>query len=378
LKTLIMRIDQNQAHSIKQIAQQLTIIDYTIGMWTLIGIISLAWAARPNEAITELRVLFIEPLLFYIILRSTTKHRETVICLTNTLIAAGVVVALISLFQFVQGQSIITAEDGVRRLAGIYGSPNNLGLFLGRIIPIALAQFLILPGRTNRISSGFALGIIGATAILSQSAGAIFLGIPSAILTVAVLTYRRKAWPVVIVGLSGLIAIFSLAQQSARFSKLLDFSTGTNFIRLRVWQSTINILKDHPITGLGLDQFLYAFRGKYISPDAWQEPNLSHPHNIILDFWVRLGLSGVFLLVIIQIAFWKSALKAYYMFQNQDKKLYAIVIGVMGTMVNLLAHGLVDNSVFVIDLAYVFVFILGITVSLSELNLGAVRSEENI
>ena len=32
----------------------------------------------------------------------------------------------------------------------------------------------------------------------------------------------------------------------------------------------------------------------------------------------------------------------------------------MGSMINLLAHGLVDNSVFVNDLAYVFVLLLGI------------------
>ena len=55
------------------------------------------------------------------------------------------------------------------------------------------------------------------------------------------------------------------------------------------------MIHDHPITGLGLDQFLYAYRGRYILPDAWQEPNLSHPHNILLDFWVRLGIFGVLL-----------------------------------------------------------------------------------
>jgi hypothetical protein len=32
----------------------------------------------------------------------------------------------------------------------------------------------------------------------------------------------------------------------------------------------------------------------------------------------------------------------------------------MGSMANLLAHGLVDNSVFVQDLTYVFVLLLGL------------------
>jgi hypothetical protein len=37
----------------------------------------------------------------------------------------------------------------------------------------------------------------------------------------------------------------------------------------------------------------------------------------------------------------------------------------MGSMVNVLAHGLVDNSVFVQDLAYIFVLLLGLAIQLS-------------
>ena len=52
------------------------------------------------------------------------------------------------------------------------------------------------------------------------------------------------------------------------------------------------MIADRPITGVGLDNFLYSYRGKYISPDAWQDPNISHAHNLILDFSSRLGLPG--------------------------------------------------------------------------------------
>jgi hypothetical protein len=38
----------------------------------------------------------------------------------------------------------------------------------------------------------------------------------------------------------------------------------------------------------------------------------------------------------------------------------ALVVGAMGSMANTLAHGLVDNSVFVNDLSLVFVLLLGI------------------
>jgi putative inorganic carbon (HCO3(-)) transporter len=95
-------------------------------------------------------------------------------------------------------------------------------------------------------------------------------------------------------------------------------------------------------------------------PDAWQEPNLSHPHNILLDFWVRLGLLGVVLLVALQTAFWRQAIKWYRQFQETDKLYLALIVGTIGSMVNLLGHGLIDNSVFVQDLSNVFVLLLAL------------------
>ena len=47
----------------------------------------------------------------------------------------------------------------------------------------------------------------------------------------------------------------------------------------------------------------------------------------------------------------------------------------IGSMINLLAHGLVDNSVFVNDLAYVFMFLLALNANLSTLELE--RKDDN-
>ena len=55
------------------------------------------------------------------------------------------------------------------------------------------------------------------------------------------------------------------------------------------------MIRDHPFTGVGLDQFLYEYRGRYILPAAWQEPDLNHPHTWLLDWWTRLGLVGMLL-----------------------------------------------------------------------------------
>jgi O-antigen ligase len=352
---------QSAAHfANRSLRSRLTPLDYGVGALLLLGLISVIWAEQRGAAITEWRTLLFEPALFYLILRTTAHDRLTLLRLVDTLLIAGVVVAVIGLFQFANGQAIITAEDGARRLASVYGSPNNVGLFLGRCIPFLLAFTLIRVDSRRRVAAGISLIVLLIATTLSQSAGALLLGIPTAVAAVLLLIYGRRGLIVLLrlatVGLAG----FALALRSERFAHVLDFSEGTSFFRIRVWTSALEMIHDHPITGLGLDQFLYAYRGRYILPDAWQEPNLSHPHNFLLDFWVRLGIFGVIIFLWVQAFFWKRAVQLYRTFKERDPLMFALIVGIMGSMINLLAHGLVDNSVFVSDLSYVFVLLLGL------------------
>jgi hypothetical protein len=335
-------------------------LDYAVLAWAGLGLLALSWSDIRTTALTELRTLFIEPALFYVVFRTAGLDVRDRLRLIDALLLAGLLVAGIGLAQFVMGEGIITAEEGTRRLASVYGSPNNVGLFLGRCIPFALAFLVIAVDRRRRIAAGVVLLVMLLAALLSQSAGALFIGIPAAVAAVLLLAWGRRAL-LPLAGLAGIGGLgFVVALQSARFARLLDFTQGTNFYRIRVWQSAVNVIRDHPLTGLGLDQFLYAFRGHYIYPDAWQEPNLSHPHNVILDFWVRLGILGVILFVWMQVAFWRAILPLYRFYRQHDRVTFALIIGTMGCMVNLLAHGLVDNSVYVQDLSYVFVLLLGL------------------
>lgn len=362
-----MRQSQISNYPSVPIWASMTALDWGMVAWLVLGILSLSWTRYLDPASTELRTVMVEPALFYLVIRLRPARRKTALLLVDALLAAGIAVALIGLLQYVRGEAVITAEDGVRRLAGVYGSPNNLGLFLGRCLPFALAYALAPLDRRRRSIAVVALTIMALALLLSMSAGALFVGLPLSIITVLLLTGgRRTLRPLVmLIAVGG--ATFVLALRSARFARLVDFSGGTNFIRLRVWHSALNMLRDYPITGIGLDQFLYLFRGAYISPDAWEEPNLSHPHNILLDFWLRLGVMGVVLLIYLQALFWGLARRLYLQFRDSDALLLALIIGIMGSMVNLMGHGLVDNSVFVNDLAYVFVLLLALVNMLSRL-----------
>lgn len=333
-------------------------LDWGMVLLFVVGTLAVTWSVYRAEALREWRTLFLEPMLFYVMLRTSVLSREAIGRLVGVFVLVGVVVALLGIVMYVSGEGVITAEGGIWRLAGVYGSPNNVGLFLGRVVPFVVAFWLMTTRNFVRVTLGLILLILLAVVALSQSAGTIFLGIPAGIGMVLLLWHwRRGSLIIVATAVAGLLATIPLSQHP-RFSRLLDFSSGTSFFRLRLWQSALQMIADHPLRGLGLDQFLYAYRGRYILPDAWQEPNLSHPHNILLDFWTRLGIGGVFAIGWIQVAFWRSAWRVYQATDDTLRK--ALSMGAMGSMAALLAHGLVDNSVFVPDLAYVFALLVAL------------------
>jgi len=358
---------QQQDSTLEKIQSSLLPIDYGVVALLILGVISLTWAGNRSFAFTEYRTMFIEPALFYLLLRTMPLNRKIIIRLIDTLLLAGLLVCVIGLWGYITGNTVITAEEGTRRLASVYGSPNNVGLFLGRCVPFALAFVLIPINRNRRLFASVTLLIMLITVALTVSIGAILIGVPIAIAVVILLSFGKRAFlPIAALTAIGVGIVSILVNVSARFASLLDLTQGTNFIRLRVWESGINIIRENPIRGIGLDQFLYLYRGQFIRPDAIWDQDLSHPHNFLLDFWIRLGFFGVLIFLFVQYHFWSMCLKTYRHFRNTDRVIvFAIIVGCMGSMANLLAHGLVDNSVFVLDLVYVFMLILGVVSHLS-------------
>lgn len=262
------------------------------------------------------------------------------------------------------------ATEGVRRvMSPVYGSPNNLSLFLDRVWPILLAV-TVLPElasspratiRLRRWLYGLGWVIVSIALYLTYSNGALLVGLPVSVVTMTFLyglhrQRHRQRMVAIAIGSVLLIALSLLPlSQTARFQNVLEFSPGTTaFFRIKLWQSSLNMLRDHWLLGVGLDNFLYVYRTRYILPEAWQEPNLSHPHNIVLDYATKLGVGGIVILVWLQVAFWRQAWRLYRQWPAP------FVLGLMGSMAVFLSHGLIDNSYFLVDLAFVFFLTVGL------------------
>ncbi len=336
-------------------------LDYALVFFVAVAFASLLIAEVRGVALREFRVVVLEPALYYLMLRTTCLGRRTRWRIADAFVLGGIVVALIGLYQYAFTDQIITAEAGLRRLKSVYGSPNNVGLYLGRVFPVLVAVVLFAREQPRRWLYGAGALIVGVAILLSFSKGALLFGVPASLLALGFLAGGRWLWAAV-----GTLAVVALAAmpvlRTPRFTSVFDLQSGTSFFRLNLWRSTVDMIRDHPWLGVGLDNFLYAYRGRYIRPAAWQEPDLSHPHNLVLDYWSRLGILGLTAGLWIQVAFWRLALPLRRLANLEER---ALALGLMASMVDFLIHGLVDNSYFLVDLAFAFCLTLALAVHLA-------------
>jgi putative inorganic carbon (HCO3(-)) transporter len=346
----------------------LALLDFSILLWMVAAMVASAAAADKSAALFELRAVFLLPALYYLLLRKAHLGEQARWRLVDGWILGAVGVALIGLVQYALGRDLVTAEGGLPRLQSVYFSPNNVGLYLGRMWPILVAVVIWGRGAGAQGSGGerkirrrlYATALIPVTLalVLSFSRGALLLGIPAALLVMGWRAGGRYRWAALALVVMGALALVPLLRVP-RFASLLDLREGSTFFRLELWKSALAMIRDHPLFGVGPGNFQAAYRTRYILPTAWAEPNLEHPHSIYLDHWTRLGLLGVLAGVALQIAFWESQ-ASQRVSEPANQRISNLQLGLTGSMAALLAHGLVDNTLFFPDLALVFFLTLAL------------------
>lgn len=349
-----------------RLRKRLVTADYAVAALVTVATASLFFTERVDVAVNEWRVVIVEPALFYVLLRAVGLREGEMQRVLDAFVLGGVVIALYGLATYRPEGNVVTVGGGLLRLKSIFGSPNNVALYLGRILPLLAAVALM--GRATprrRLTYGAALVPVGLAMALTFSKGALFLGLPAALLVLFVLWQRggaRPVWPwlvgLVVVAIAALAAALSVPALASR----LDVGSATSVFRINLWQASINMFLDHPLFGVGLDNFLYAYRGRYIFDAAWQEPNLNHPHNVVLDFATRLGTLG---LVAGGWLFWSLG-RLLRRLPSLDSGVWRpVAVGLTAAFADMLAHGLVDHSFFLVDLAFAFYLMLGIAVWLA-------------
>lgn len=237
------------------------------------------------------------------------------------------------------------------RLSGWYESPNQLAMYIApaTILLYGIIRFsregdsqrTTLRKKLRKKQYPVVFGmffVCGITLLLTQSLG----GIASVVLAGGSMeiknffqkekssgSFRKKILLVILV-----LSVFCIALSPLLLGKIGERSSLAS--RVMIWKSSLLMLKEHPIFGIGPGNF----QEKYLEHQRFFPPYLEwavpHPHNTVLAFWVFSGVMGMlgFFLVVSLVS---------YSFWNQGKVFFARNVGGMGAFISILFFGCVDT-----------------------------------
>lgn len=377
-------------------------VERAIALLLLAAAVATLAAHYRHVALRQYREVILEPIAYYVLAVVLLRETRGMVRALWALVGAGLLVAVLGLGQYVFRPDTLAGVDWstgkprpLHLITSVYGSPNNLGLLLDRAISVAvvLGVAALLLARARRSNALIGTPILAAVAVLAMAAALVLSSSRGGIITAVVVSagaaylwYGRRAPRLEIVGLAA-VAVGILAV-------LWKFRHGLSAIaRVNVWISALKMGRDHPLFGVGPDNFLYYYFDRqfvdrknpatlcipntivlpakhYINPNlsanAWQEPCLSHPHNVVLDAWLSTGLIGLIALAVIVVGFGLLAYRNVQRFKPGLPR--AVQVACMAIVVATLGHGLVDNSIFVPDLAVAFWLALAFTANLAALS----------
>lgn len=309
----------------------------------VVGSLSLLWMPfdlHRAEALRTWRWVIIEPVLLFGLARlAISRNGRGPLALSISIPATFVAAAAI--WQLINSSSSFSVDD-VHRATSTYLHPNNLALYLER------AFFLILlPGLSMRDRRRWFL--IGCSVVIAAGIAATFsrgsmLAVATGFAVALLARPIYRGWRTLAIGLAlATIAFGALATQ--RFTG--SGSSGLISTRRYLWQDSVRMARDFPVSGIGLDQFLWLHQQRYIDPRIWSERYLSHPHNVLLDAWLSLGIFGVGILAAFLVV------GAWVIVAARSGRLHldSWQLGALACLGAGLGHGLVDNGYFLADLA---------------------------
>jgi len=375
----------------------------------IISFIAVAVAGFSDSALGIWKAYFFEPALLFILILNVFAGGKGLSKILWPLAISALAVSALAIYQKFTGAWIFNefwATAGQRRVVSFFGYPNAVGLYLGPLILVMLGWL------SNKISDykkssqkilNFEFRIsnkllifnfqflkqffIGLTIVVSvlvvyfaKSKGAI-LGVAAGLAIFAFLAGGKKMkWAIIslvlifIIGVSAYAPLRDYALDKTIYSKSYQ-------IRRVGWQETKKMLFDgRIISGAGLANYKTAvapyhqegvFIEDYRDPEwlnrirasaefrqkNWQPLEVYlYPHNIFLNFWSELGLAGVLLFAWVIVKYFYIGIKnlKFKIKNSGEKKNKYLIIGLIGAMVVIIAHGLVDVPYFKNDLAVMF------------------------
>lgn len=208
----------------------------------------------------------------------------------------------------------------------------------------------------ERLALGVGAVLMFAALMATQSRGALVaFGAGLAVLAFCRARHVAKVIVVLAVLLTAFVVVYPPVQ--TRYISIL--SPASNDDRLDIWRTALSIMKDHPLVGVGVNNFRQAYMTYPHRGVAVQEQPFAH--NLFLEFGAASGIPGLLLAVWVVAVGISSGIRAWK--HEIPSRVAPVALAVFAALVG---HLQFDLSIYSVDMLPLFFIPYGVLSSVGE------------
>lgn len=293
--------------------------------WGLVQAVSVAWADSPSlasERLSRVAAQLFAMFAALVVIPPTARARAVVVvAMGRALVVLGAVSAIWILQQDIvrafwpeRVRMISNLSDWRGYLAAGLGNTNHVGDLLALALIVALVEFGEARRRAVALAFGAACVVMAAALVVCYSVGSNLGLIVGAGTTVGLLLWRegprvfrrRARWAWLFVAWGAMVAFYNVdVRANPHRPGILKNGFGSERwreggpTRLVIWAGGLEMVREHPLRGVGAGNFTYVFprmRSEWVDSREdlarYRGRWTNAAHNIVLQAWAETGAAG--------------------------------------------------------------------------------------
>jgi putative inorganic carbon (HCO3(-)) transporter len=275
-------------------------------------------------------------------------NRRTLTWLINAMLIVAALVTVYGILQKYFGyglfgsayirQKIVTYYEIIgRRLFSVLNNPNALGGYLGTMFPIGLSMLMLAKTRWYwRVALAGFLALAAVVMLWAGSRGAL-MGVAAAAGVMLLMLRKNRVFVILLAAvlllcLGGILYTYE-QETLSQYLRVYDSLDVTLSGRWEIWQTAVQIARDHPVAGIGF----YTWAATYPEYGLSFWKTVDNPHNLLLNMAVEQGIPGVILYVWLVILFLVTSFR-YIRRTRTIAWAYPLMVGILGAGISRIVH----------------------------------------
>jgi len=312
----------------------------------------------------------IQNAFLFLICAEEIKDRKHILRIFLSVVCGALLVSVDALWQIATGRDFIRGNElksaiGLIRATASFPNPNILGIYLTAITPLILGLTLFYYRGKRKIALLFisALACSGVFLTLSRGAGlGLFLGV-----LFLSLARKNRVITLVLIGIL-LIYPFIMPRNIKEWARKVNYNPVVFMLnpdRLSMYRNALNMIKHHPLLGVGVNTFCRNYLTyKLPEPPGAETADHIYAHNNFLHMAADIGLLGLGAFIWFLFNLFKQAIHVYRKIKDEYYRI--VSLSLTACLIAFLINGLTETSLYYSRVAMIFWYLVGFSLSLSK------------